>query len=76
MARGRLAPGVGFAIVRRFIEGFFRHMADDHSHFVHGSMDISAHKRGYEGFLTGVKWTVLLVLGIMIFLAFFRTHNG
>jgi len=35
-------------------------MADHDSHFVHGSMDISQHKRGYAAFL----------------LAFFRTHNG
>ena len=39
-----------------------------------GSMDISAHKKAYAGFLTGSKWTFLLVLGIMIFLAIFRTH--
>jgi Bacterial aa3 type cytochrome c oxidase subunit IV len=48
-------------------------MADD-SHYQPGSMDISAHKKGYQGFLTGSKWTFLLVLGIMIFLAIFRTH--
>jgi hypothetical protein len=39
-----------------------------------GSMDISQHKKAYEGFLTGSKWTFLLVVGIMIFLAIFRTH--
>jgi len=39
-------------------------------------MDISAHKRGYLGFLAGAKWTVILVLGIVVFLAVFRTHNG
>ncbi|MDB5741422.1 MAG: hypothetical protein JWP16_2462 [Alphaproteobacteria bacterium] len=39
-----------------------------------GSMDISAHKKSYQGFLTGSKWTFILVLGIMVFLAIFRTH--
>ena len=39
-----------------------------------GSMDISAHKKAYQGFLTGSKWCFLLVLAIMIFLAIFRTN--
>jgi hypothetical protein len=50
-------------------------MSHDDSHFTPGSMDISAHKRGYAAFLTGVKWTVGFVLLLMVFLAFFRTHN-
>ena len=51
-------------------------MSHDDSHFTPGSMDISAHKRGYLAFLTGAKWTVIFVLGIVVFLAIFRTHNG
>ena len=51
-------------------------MADHDSHFVPGSMDISAHKRGYAAFLTGVRWTLGFILLIMVFLAYFRTHNG
>ena len=39
-----------------------------------GSMDISQHKKAYEGFLTGSKWVFALVIGIMVFLAIFRTH--
>lgn len=39
-----------------------------------GSMDISQHKKAYEGFLTGSKWTFIFVMGIVIFLAIFRTH--
>jgi hypothetical protein len=39
-----------------------------------GSMDISQHKKTYSGFLTASKWTFLLVVGIMVFLAIFRTH--
>jgi aa3 type cytochrome c oxidase subunit IV len=48
-------------------------MAHD-SEYQPGSMDISAHKRTYEGFLTGSKWTFGLVVLIMVFLAIFRTH--
>ena len=40
-----------------------------------GTMDISAHKKAYAGFLTGSKWTFGFVLLIMIFLAVFRTHG-
>ena len=39
-----------------------------------GSMDITQHKKSYEGFLTGSKWTVSLVRGIRGGLAIFRTH--
>jgi len=51
-------------------------MTQNDSHYTPGSMDISQHKRGYEAFLTGVKWTVGFVLLLMAFLALFRTHNG
>ena len=40
-----------------------------------GSMDISQHKKFYKGFLKGSQWTFLFVIGIVIFLAFFRTHG-
>jgi len=40
-----------------------------------GSMDISAHKKAYQGFLTGSKWTFGFVMLIMVFLALFRTHG-
>jgi hypothetical protein len=50
-------------------------MAHDDSHYQPGSMDISQHNRAYAGFLTGVKWTMILVLGIVVFMAIFRTHN-
>jgi hypothetical protein len=48
---------------------------DEDSHFTPGSMDISAHKRGYAGFVTAVKWTLGFILLLMVFLAIFRTHN-
>ena len=50
-------------------------MSHDDSHYVPGSMDISQHKRAYEGFLTAAKWTLGFILLIVIFLAVFRTHN-
>ncbi|HEX4637490.1 MAG TPA: aa3-type cytochrome c oxidase subunit IV [Rhizomicrobium sp.] len=40
-----------------------------------GSMDISAHKKAYQGFLTGSKWTFGFIMLIMVFLALFRTHG-
>jgi hypothetical protein len=39
-----------------------------------GSMDISQHRKTYEGFLTGSKWTFIFCLAIMVFLAIFRTN--
>lgn len=39
-----------------------------------GSMDITQHRKTYEGFLTGSKWTFGFILLIMVFLAIFRTH--
>jgi len=41
-----------------------------------GSMDITQHKKSYQGFLTASKWTFGFILLIMIFLAVFRTHSG
>ncbi|HWC63310.1 MAG TPA: aa3-type cytochrome c oxidase subunit IV [Rhizomicrobium sp.] len=86
-----LAPQLRFAIVRpgaggpmhqwacpapfRAVPRGISEMAEHESHYVPGSMDISQHKRGYAGFLTGVKWTLIFILLIMAFLAFFRTHN-
>jgi hypothetical protein len=49
-------------------------MAHD-SDYQPGSMDISAHKKAYAGFLTGSKWTFGFILLVMIFLALFRTHG-
>ena len=48
-------------------------MAQD-SDYQPGSMDISSHRKTYEGFLTGSKWTFGFVALIVIFLAVFRTH--
>lgn len=50
-------------------------MANKEEHYVHGSMDISQHQRGYAGFLTFVKYSMGFILLVMIFLAVFRTHG-
>ena len=39
-----------------------------------GNMDISQHRKTYAGFLTGAKWTTILCLAIVVFLAIFRTN--
>ena len=44
-------------------------------HYVPGSMDISAHQRGYAGFLTFVKYSMIFIGLVMAFLYFFRTHG-
>ncbi len=46
----------------------------DNSDYQPGTMDISGHRKTYEGFLTGSKWVFGFVMLIMVFLAVFRTH--
>ena len=41
-----------------------------------GSMDISAHVKGWHGFTSFVKWSMIGIGLIMVFLAVFRTHGG
>ncbi|MBN9587877.1 MAG: aa3-type cytochrome c oxidase subunit IV [Alphaproteobacteria bacterium] len=48
-------------------------MAQDSEYHV-GSMDISQHKKAYQGFLTFGKWSFAGIMLIMVFLAIFRTH--
>jgi hypothetical protein len=48
-------------------------MAQDPEYHV-GSMDISQHKKTYQGFISGSKWTFGFIMLIMVFLAIFRTH--
>jgi hypothetical protein len=40
----------------------------------HGSMDISAHKKTWAGFTSLVKWSMIGIILVMVFLALFRTH--
>ncbi|HEX4105878.1 MAG TPA: aa3-type cytochrome c oxidase subunit IV [Rhizomicrobium sp.] len=50
-------------------------MASKEDHYTIGSMDISQHQRAYAGFLTFVKYSLVFILLVMVFLAFFRTHG-
>jgi hypothetical protein len=43
------------------------------SEYQAGSMDISQHKKVYEGFVAFVKWSFAGIMLIMILLAIFRT---
>jgi len=47
-------------------------MAHENEHQI-GSMDITAHRKTYEGFLIGSKWTFGFIAVIMVLLAIFRT---
>ncbi|OJT95062.1 MAG: hypothetical protein BGN82_03305 [Alphaproteobacteria bacterium 65-7] len=47
-------------------------MAHENEHQI-GSMDITHHRKTYEGFLTVSKWTFSFLALIMVFLAIFRT---
>lgn len=46
----------------------------DESDYHIGSMDISAHRRTYEGFITLSKYSTVGILLIMVLLAIFRTN--
>ena len=50
-------------------------MATHDDHYTPGSMDIGQHQRAYAGFLTFVKYSMVFILLIMVFLAIFRTHG-
>lgn len=50
-------------------------MATKDDHYTPGSMDISQHQRAYAGFLTFGKYSLGLIILVMIFLAIFRTHG-
>ena len=45
-------------------------MADDHEH---GSMDTTEQEKTFAGFVTFTKWVVIVIIGILLFLAIFRT---
>lgn len=45
-------------------------MADEHKH---GSMDITTQEKTFDGFVTFVKWTVIVIALVLVFLAIFRT---
>ena len=37
-----------------------------------GQMDTSQQERTFEGFLTFTKWAIIVIVGILVFLAVFR----
>lgn len=47
---------------------------DSHGDYKPGTMDISQHMKGYRGFLSFTKWSMIGIGLIMVFLALFRTH--
>jgi hypothetical protein len=47
---------------------------DSHGDYTPGSMDISQHQKAYAGFLSFAKWSMICIIAIMVFMAFFRTH--
>ncbi|MBV9540872.1 MAG: aa3-type cytochrome c oxidase subunit IV [Alphaproteobacteria bacterium] len=47
---------------------------DSHGDYKPGTMDISAHMKAWSGFTSFVKWSMIGIGLIMIFLAIFRTH--
>jgi hypothetical protein len=48
-------------------------MVSDHHDYNAGQMDISDHIKGWQGFTTFVKWSIVGILLIMVLLAIFRT---
>lgn len=48
--------------------------SSDHADFTSGSMDIRDHQKTWHGFVTFVKWGIVLNILILAFLAIFRTH--
>jgi hypothetical protein len=39
----------------------------------HGTMDITAQEKTFAGFMTFTKWTVIVIIAILVLLAIFRT---
>jgi len=48
---------------------------DSHGDNQSGSMDISQHIKAWAGFTSFVKWSMIGIGLVMIFLAIFRTHG-
>ena len=45
-------------------------MADEHKH---GSMNIDAQQKTFDGFVAFTKWTVIIIFLVLIFLAIFAS---
>lgn len=40
--------------------------------FKPGTMDITEQEKTFAGFMTFTKWTVICIIGVLVFLALFR----
>jgi hypothetical protein len=47
----------------------------DHGDYQRGSMNIKEHVQSWAGFTSFVKWSIIGILIVMVFLAIFRTHG-
>lgn len=45
-------------------------MAEEHKH---GTMNTTAQEKTFAGFMTVAKWVVIGIIGLLVFLAIFRT---
>ncbi len=43
------------------------------SDYKHGSMDIAAQEKTFEGFIKACTWVVVLVICVLVFLAIFAS---
>jgi hypothetical protein len=44
-------------------------MADDHGEHHHGSMDIRAQEKTFQGFIRMSVWVTVIAIGILVFMA-------
>ena len=50
-------------------------MAAQDQHYTKGSMDISEHTRNWSGFVGFIKYSLVFIGLIMVYLPVFRTHG-
>ena len=50
------------------------HETEHHQPTERGTMDLTAHTRTWLAFWTGVKWSIISVVVVLILLAIFRTN--
>lgn len=39
----------------------------------HGEMDTKVHEKTFDGFMAWTKWSVIVILGILVFMAIFAS---
>lgn len=37
----------------------------------HGDMDVKDHEKTFDGFMNWTKWTIIAIIGILVFMAIF-----